>query len=200
MEFIAQPFGDVRLGEFLLTHLADPHWTAFRAAIAFVKRSGTQFIREPLRNFSARARVKISVGIDFYGTSREGLMDLLEGAPGGEIFIYRNNGPYTFHPKVYLFKSATRADVLVGPTSPTPAFDIGAKVDDPITMYLNDIYTIGANLAGLPAMSVPCGFVGNLPVGLQLIGPHFGESRILAAAHAYQCATDFHRRLPGSGA
>jgi len=97
------------------------------------------------------------------------------------------------------FKQAfTRADVLVGPTAPTPAFDIGAKVDDPITMYLNDIYTIGANLAGLPAMSVPCGFVDDLPVGLQLVGPHFGESRILAAAHAYQLATDFHRRLPAS--
>jgi aspartyl-tRNA(Asn)/glutamyl-tRNA(Gln) amidotransferase subunit A len=80
----------------------------------------------------------------------------------------------------------------------TPAFDIGAKVDDPITMYLNDIYTIGANLAGVPAMSVPCGFIGDLPVGLQLIGPHFGESRILAAAHAYQRETDFHRRRPAA--
>jgi aspartyl-tRNA(Asn)/glutamyl-tRNA(Gln) amidotransferase subunit A len=97
------------------------------------------------------------------------------------------------------FKQAFKhADVLLGPTAPAPAFDIGAKVDDPITMYLNDIYTIGANLAGLPAMSIPCGFVGDLPVGLQLIGPHFGESRILSAAHAYQRATDFHRRLPAS--
>ncbi|MBS0373206.1 MAG: Asp-tRNA(Asn)/Glu-tRNA(Gln) amidotransferase subunit GatA [Proteobacteria bacterium] len=93
-------------------------------------------------------------------------------------------------------RAFAEVDLLVGPTSPTPAFAIGAKVDDPITMYLNDIYTIGANLAGLPAMSVPCGFVGNLPVGLQLIGPHFGEARVLAAAHAYQCETDFHRRLP----
>ena len=91
-----------------------------------------------------------------------------------------------------------QVDLLVGPTSPTPAFDIGAKVDDPITMYLNDIYTIGANLAGVPAMSVPCGFIGDLPVGLQLIGPHFGESRILAAAHAYQRETDFHRRRPAA--
>ena len=89
-------------------------------------------------------------------------------------------------------------DVLAGPTSPTPAFDLGAKIDDPITMYLNDIYTIGANLAGLPAMSVPCGFVEGLPVGLQLVGPHFGESRILAAGHAYQGVTDFHRRMPAS--
>jgi aspartyl-tRNA(Asn)/glutamyl-tRNA(Gln) amidotransferase subunit A len=91
-----------------------------------------------------------------------------------------------------------KADVLVCPTAPTPAFDIGAKMDDPVTMYLNDIYTIGANLAGLPAMSVPCGFSGGLPVGLQLIGPHFGEGRILAAAHAYQRETDFHRRLPAA--
>ena len=97
-----------------------------------------------------------------------------------------------------LKRAFAEVDVLVGPTSPTPAFDIGAKVDDPITMYLNDIYTIGANLAGVPAMSIPCGFVGGLPVGLQLIGPHFGESRLLAAAHAYQRETDFHRRVPAA--
>jgi aspartyl-tRNA(Asn)/glutamyl-tRNA(Gln) amidotransferase subunit A len=97
------------------------------------------------------------------------------------------------------FKRAfAEVDLLLGPTSPSPAFDIGAKVDDPITMYLNDIYTIGANLAGLPAMSIPCGFDGALPVGLQLIGPHFGESRILSAAHAYQGVTDFHRRVPAA--
>src|SRR3990170_4640439 len=77
-------------------------------------------------------------------------------------------------------------DVLMGPTTPTPAFAIGAKVDAPITMYLNDIYTVGANLAGLPALSLPCGLVQGLPVGLQIIGPHFAESRLLAAAHAYQ--------------
>ena len=91
-----------------------------------------------------------------------------------------------------------RVDLLVSPTSPTPAFDIGAKVDDPVTMYLNDIYTIGANLAGLPGMSIPCGFVGDLPVGLQLIGPHFAESRLLSAAHAYQRVTDFHARVPAA--
>ena len=91
-----------------------------------------------------------------------------------------------------------QADVLVGPTSPTPAFKIGDKVDDPITMYLNDIYTIGANLAGLPAMSIPCGELEGLPLGLQLIGPHFAESRLLSAAHAYQQATDWHRRLPAA--
>ena len=87
-------------------------------------------------------------------------------------------------------------DVLVGPTSPTAAFRIGAKTDDPITMYLNDIYTIGANLAGLPALSVPCGFVGGLPVGLQIVGPHFAEARILNVAHRYQLETDWHRQSP----
>jgi aspartyl-tRNA(Asn)/glutamyl-tRNA(Gln) amidotransferase subunit A len=87
-------------------------------------------------------------------------------------------------------------DVLMGPTTPTPAFAIGAKTADPITMYLNDIYTIGANLAGLPAVSVPCGFVAELPVGLQIVGPHFSEARILAAAHAYQRESDWHTRVP----
>jgi len=87
-------------------------------------------------------------------------------------------------------------DVLIGPTTPTPAFAIGAKTSDPITMYLNDIYTIGANLAGLPAMSLPCGFVQGLPVGLQIIAPHFGEDRMLNVAHLYQRETDWHARLP----
>jgi aspartyl-tRNA(Asn)/glutamyl-tRNA(Gln) amidotransferase subunit A len=87
-------------------------------------------------------------------------------------------------------------DVLMGPTSPTPAFDIGAKVDDPITMYLNDIYTIGANLAGLPAMSIPCGFLGGLPVGLQIIGPHFAEAKLLNVAHGYQRETQWHKQMP----
>ena len=87
-------------------------------------------------------------------------------------------------------------DLLVAPTTPTPAFPIGAKMADPITMYLNDIYTIGANLAGLPAISIPCGFVARLPVGLQLVGPHFSEAVILNAAHAYQRETDWHRQIP----
>ncbi len=87
-------------------------------------------------------------------------------------------------------------DVLVGPTSPTAAFRVGAKTADPITMYLNDIYTIGANLAGLPALSVPCGFVEGLPVGLQIVGPHFAEARILNVAHRYQLETDWHLKAP----
>ena len=93
-------------------------------------------------------------------------------------------------------RAFTRVDVIMGPTSPTPAFDIGAKVDDPVTMYLNDIYTIGANLAGLPAMSIPCGFIDGLPIGLQLIGPHFAEAKLLNAAHAYQQETEWHKRIP----
>ena len=87
-------------------------------------------------------------------------------------------------------------DVLIGPTTPTVAFALGAKTADPITMYLNDIYTIGANLAGLPAVSIPCGFVQGLPVGLQIVGAHFAEERILNVAHRYQRETDWHRRAP----
>src|SRR6266404_79093 len=86
--------------------------------------------------------------------------------------------------------------LLIGPTTPTPAFAIGAKIDDPVTMYLNDIYTIGANLAGLPGLSLPCGFVEGLPMGLQLIGPHFSEAKLLNAAHLFQQATDWHSRSP----
>jgi aspartyl-tRNA(Asn)/glutamyl-tRNA(Gln) amidotransferase subunit A len=89
-----------------------------------------------------------------------------------------------------------KVDLLAGPTTPTPAFAIGAKVDDPVTMYLNDIYTIGANLAGLPCVSAPCGLIDGLPVGLQLIGPHFSEARLLGAAHQFQLATDWHTARP----
>lgn len=87
-------------------------------------------------------------------------------------------------------------DVIAGPTTPTPAFALGAKTNDPITMYLNDIYTIGANLAGLPALSVPCGFVDGLPVGLHLVGAHFAESALLRTAHQYQQHTDWHQQAP----
>jgi aspartyl-tRNA(Asn)/glutamyl-tRNA(Gln) amidotransferase subunit A len=95
------------------------------------------------------------------------------------------------------FKTAfEKVDVIAGPTAPTTAFAIGEKTDDPITMYLNDIYTIGANLAGLPGISVPCGLVDGLPAGLQIVGPHFGEETILACAHQYQQLTDWHQRAP----
>ena len=93
-------------------------------------------------------------------------------------------------------RAFAEVDVLMGPTAPTPAFELGAKTSDPITMYLNDIYTIGANLAGLPALSIPCGLEVGLPVGLQIIGPHFAEARLLNVAHAYQRETDWHTRVP----
>jgi len=95
------------------------------------------------------------------------------------------------------FKSAfEKVDVIAGPTAPTTAFAIGEKTDDPITMYLNDIYTIGANLAGLPGISIPCGFANGLPVGLQLVGAHFAEETILSCAHQYQQLTDWHSQGP----
>ncbi len=93
-------------------------------------------------------------------------------------------------------KAFAEVDVIAGPTAPSPAFKLGDKVDDPIQMYLNDIYTIGANLAGLPAMSVPCGFVDNLPVGLHLVGAHFDEETLLRCAHQYQQETDWHTACP----
>ena len=90
-----------------------------------------------------------------------------------------------------------RCDVILGPTSPGTAFELGAKSDDPVQMYLNDIFTIPAPLAGLPALSVPCGFdERGLPVGLQLMGSYFSEARLLGVAHRYQQATDWHRRVP----
>jgi aspartyl-tRNA(Asn)/glutamyl-tRNA(Gln) amidotransferase subunit A len=90
-----------------------------------------------------------------------------------------------------------RCDVILGPTSPTTAFEIGANAGDPVKMYLNDIFTIPAPLAGLPALSVPCGFdASGLPVGLQLTGSHFSEALLLGVAHRYQQATDWHLRVP----
>jgi len=87
-------------------------------------------------------------------------------------------------------------DVIAGPTTPTVAFGLGEKIDDPVQMYLNDIYTIGVNLAGLPGASIPCGLVDGLPVGLQLIGPAFSEATVLNFAHQYQQKTDWHQRAP----
>ncbi|MCP8900202.1 Asp-tRNA(Asn)/Glu-tRNA(Gln) amidotransferase subunit GatA [Gilvimarinus xylanilyticus] len=88
-----------------------------------------------------------------------------------------------------------QVDVVLGPTSPSPAFEFGAKSDDPVAMYLEDIYTIATNLAGLPGLSIPCGMVDNKPVGLQLIGNYFAESKLLNVAHQFQLATDFHQQL-----
>ncbi len=89
-----------------------------------------------------------------------------------------------------------QVDIIAGPTSPTAAFKLGEKTDDPISMYLSDIYTIAVNLAGLPGMSIPAGFTNGLPVGLQLIGNYFAEAKLLNAAHQYQKVTDWHTRTP----
>ena len=91
----------------------------------------------------------------------------------------------------------TQCDLIMGPVAPSTAFEIGALSSDPVQMYLNDIFTIPASLAGLPGMSIPCGFDGRgLPVGLQVIGNYFSEARMLNAAHQYQKATDWHLRVP----
>jgi len=94
-----------------------------------------------------------------------------------------------------------QCDVIMGPTSPTTAFKLGEKSSDPVQMYLSDIYTIAVNLAGLPGMSIPCGFDGSgLPVGLQIIGNYFDEARMLNVAHQYQLGTDWHQRAPQGAA
>ncbi|MDC0004518.1 Asp-tRNA(Asn)/Glu-tRNA(Gln) amidotransferase subunit GatA [Porticoccaceae bacterium] len=87
-------------------------------------------------------------------------------------------------------------DLIMGPTCPSPAFKFGAKSDDPVAMYLEDIYTVATNLAGLPGMSIPCGMADNKPVGLQIIGNYFDEARMLNVAHQYQQATDWHDLAP----
>ncbi|MGK0442402.1 MAG: aspartyl-tRNA(Asn)/glutamyl-tRNA(Gln) amidotransferase subunit A [Pseudohongiellaceae bacterium] len=89
-------------------------------------------------------------------------------------------------------------DVIMGPTTPSPAFKLGEKSNDPVTMYLEDIYTIAVNLAGLPGMSIPVGFADNKPCGLQIIGNYFDESRLLNTAHRFQQATDWHTKTPAN--
>ncbi|WP_281646817.1 Asp-tRNA(Asn)/Glu-tRNA(Gln) amidotransferase subunit GatA [Parendozoicomonas sp. Alg238-R29] len=93
-------------------------------------------------------------------------------------------------------KAFEDVDVIMGPTAPTPAFPIGSKADDPVAMYLGDIFTISTNLAGLPGMSVPAGMVDGLPVGLQIIAPHFEEARLLNVGHQFQLVTDWHQQKP----
>ena len=98
------------------------------------------------------------------------------------------------------FTSAfSEVDLIMGPTSPSPAFAQGDKTDDPINMYLEDVFTIASNLAGLPAMSIPGGMVNNLPVGLQIIGNYFDEARMLNAAHRFQQVTDWHQQVAPNG-
>jgi aspartyl-tRNA(Asn)/glutamyl-tRNA(Gln) amidotransferase subunit A len=96
------------------------------------------------------------------------------------------------------FEEAFNAvDIIATPTAPTAAFRVGEKADDPLQMYLSDIFTISVNLAGVPAISVPCGFTpDNLPIGLQVIGKHFDEETVLKAAYAYEQSTEWHKRKP----
>jgi len=90
-----------------------------------------------------------------------------------------------------------QCDVLMGPTTPTAAFRVGEKTDDPLAMYLSDVYTVGSNLAGIPGLSIPCGFTSaGLPIGLQLLGPPFAEEKLLRIARMYEAVTDWHTRRP----
>lgn len=93
-------------------------------------------------------------------------------------------------------KAFEQVDMIAGPTSPSPAFKFGEKTADPVAMYLEDIYTIAVNLAGLPAMSVPAGMIDNMPIGLQLVGNYFAEAPLLNVAHQFQLATDWHTYSP----
>ncbi len=93
-------------------------------------------------------------------------------------------------------KAFEQVDVIMGPTTPTTAFRIGEKVDDPVAMYLSDVYTVACNMAGLPGMSIPAAPVNGLPVGLQMIGNYFDEARLLNVAHQFQQQTDWHRQMP----
>jgi aspartyl-tRNA(Asn)/glutamyl-tRNA(Gln) amidotransferase subunit A len=93
----------------------------------------------------------------------------------------------------------TKCDVILSPTAPTPAFKLGEKSGDPLSMYLTDVFTVTCNIAGLPGVSIPCGFTTGakpLPIGLQLLGPHFGEAQLLRAARMYEAATDWHTQRP----
>ncbi|WP_422476137.1 Asp-tRNA(Asn)/Glu-tRNA(Gln) amidotransferase subunit GatA [Endozoicomonas sp. ALB032] len=92
-----------------------------------------------------------------------------------------------------------QCDIIMGPNAPTSAFNIGEKSNDPVAMYLSDIYTLSVNLAGLPGMSIPAGMASGRPAGLQMIGRHFDESRLLNVAHRFQQATDFHKQFPVNG-
>jgi len=182
-----------------------PHWLATYTIVAFAEAS-SNLSRYDGVHYGHRSDREGDI-IDLYCRSRA------EGF-GTEVKRRIMLGTYTlssgYYDAYYLkalkvrtliirdFQTAFQAcDVIAGPVSPTPAFRIGEKTDDPLTMYLSDIYTISANLAGVPGISVPCGFSGDgLPIGLQLLGKHFDEATLLAAADAYQQVTDWHARTP----
>jgi aspartyl-tRNA(Asn)/glutamyl-tRNA(Gln) amidotransferase subunit A len=182
-----------------------PHWLAAYTIVAFAEAS-SNLSRYDGVHYGHRTQREGDI-IDLYCRSRA------EGF-GTEVKRRIMLGTYTlssgYYDAYYLkalkvrtliirdFQAAfERCDVIAGPVSPTPAFRIGEKTADPLTMYLSDIYTISANLAGLPAISIPCGFSsGGLPIGLQLMGRHFDEVTLLQVADAYQQVTDWHRRQP----
>ena len=182
-----------------------PHWLATYTIVAFAEAS-SNLSRYDGVHYGHRSDREGDI-IDLYCRSRA------EGF-GTEVKRRIMLGTYTlssgYYDAYYLkalkvrtliirdFQTAFQAcDVIAGPVSPTPAFRIGEKTDDPLTMYLSDIYTISANLAGVPGISVPCGFSSDgLPIGLQLLGKHFDEATLLAAADAYQQVTDWHARTP----
>jgi len=93
-------------------------------------------------------------------------------------------------------QALSEVDVIMGPTTPDTAFGVGEKKDDPVTMYLSDIYTIAVNLAGVPGVSIPAGFANDMPVGLQIIGDYFAEAKLLNVAHQFQQQTDWHTQIP----
>ncbi len=161
VNFIHQPEGTIRLGDYLKMHLEQPGWTHFRAAVAFVKRSGVQHIQNSLAEFSKKASVKMSVGIDMGGTSLEGLNGLLASVkPPNQIWIYHNANQSTFHPKVYLFKNNKQADVLVGSGNLTEGglftnyeasfaitLNLSKKPDKAVLKYIEELLDSWSNLA-----------------------------------------------------
>jgi len=92
-----------------------------------------------------------------------------------------------------------KVDIIIAPVSPTPPFKLGEKIDDPLKMYLSDVYTVTANLVGIPGLAIPAGFVNNLPVGIQILGPQFSEELLFQVGYAYEQATKWHQRRPKLG-
>jgi len=182
-----------------------PYWLAAYTIVAFAEASSNLARYDGVHYGHRTAQPKDF--IDMYSASRR------EGF-GAEVKRRIMLGTYTlssgYYEAYYLkalkartliqrdFQAALeKVDVLAGPVSPTPAFRIGEKIADPLTMYLTDIYTVGVNLAGIPGISIPCGFArSGLPIGLQLLGRPFGEDRLLRIAHEYQLRTDWHTKAP----
>ena len=141
------------------------------------------FVRSRSEGFGAEVKRRIMVGT--YALSA-GYYDAYYGKAQQVRRLISNDFQQAF----------AQVDLILGPTTPTPAFKLGEKTTDPVAMYLSDIYTIAVNLAGLPAMSIPAGQAAGLPVGLQLIGNYFTEAQLLNAAHQFQQRTEWHKQLP----